>query len=406
MDIQEIRGQFPLLQRFVAGRALIYADNAATTLKPNAVNVAVEDYYGRYSANIHRGKHLLSQEASEVFEQARETVARFIGAQTHEVVFTKSTTEAINLVAAGLDLAAGDNVVGSVLEHHSNILPWSSRCEYRSVSLTADGLPSLSAAEQAIDKHTRLIAISHCSNVTGVIVPVEEWIELAGAHNVPILIDGAQIVSHSKVDVGALDCDFFAFSGHKLFGPTGVGVLYGKAERLESLRVTQLGGGAVSRVEPDGSYTLREIPWRFEAGTPPIASVIGLKAAVEWLQRLGMNEVYALNQALRHQILEDLAGIPKIVHYHPPADVEAVCTFSFRETSDQFPPDFLSRMLSDSFGIMARGGHHCAHPLHDSFGVNGSLRLSLQFYNTAAEVGLIRDALDSLLCFTPDPTRP
>jgi len=401
MQINEIRAQFPVLQRRLAGRPLIYADSAATALKPECVISAVQDYYGRYSANIHRAKHLLSQEASEAFEQARETVARFVGAQNQEIVFTRSTTEAINLVAEGLELAAGDNVVGTILEHHSNILPWSSRCEYRPVPLEDNGLPSLRAAEQAIDSHTRMVAISHCSNVTGVLVPVEQWVQLAHSKNVPILVDGAQIVAHSKVDVSTLDCDYLAFSGHKLFGPTGVGVLYGKAERLEALRVTQLGGGAVSRVEADGSYTLREIPWRFESGTPSIASVIGLKAAVEWLDRIGMKKIQELNTALRQQVLEQLAGIPKIVHFHPPAEIDAVGTFSFRETSGKFPPDFLSRMLSDSFGIMARGGHHCAHPLHDSFAVDGSLRLSLQFYNTAEEVSLMRNALESLLRFTP-----
>lgn len=402
MEKEQIREQFPVLKRQVAGRPLIYADNAATALKPNAVNLAVQDYYNRYTANIHRGTHLLSQEASEAFEQARETIARFVGAQNNEIVFTKSATEAINFVADGLDLVEGNNVVGSVLEHHSNILPWSSKCEYRPVPLDPNGLPSLTAAEQAIDENTRVVAISHCSNVTGVVVPVKEWIQLAHERNVPILIDGAQIVAHSKIDVGSLGCDFLAFSGHKLFGPTGVGVLYGKSERLESLRVKQLGGGTVTRVQPDGSYTLREIPWRFEAGTPSIASVIGLKAAVEWLERFKMVRVHELNQALRQQILEQLAEIPRIVHYHPPSEVEAVCLFSFRETSGKFPPDFLSRMLSDSFGIMTRGGHHCAHPLHESFGVNGSLRLSLQFYNTSDEVSLIKEALDSLLRFTPN----
>jgi len=400
MEKEQIREQFPVLKRQAAGRPLIYADSAATALKPDAVGLAVQGYYARYTANIHRGTHRLSQEASEAFEQAREAIARFVGAQNNEIVFTKSATEAINLVADGLDLVAGNNVVGSILEHHSNILPWSSKCEYRPVPLEPSGLPSLSAAEQAIDKSTRVVAISHCSNVTGAIVPVKDWIQLAHERNVPILIDGAQIVAHSKIDVSSLGCDFLAFSGHKLFGPTGAGVLYGKSERLESLRVKHLGGGAVTRVRPDGSYTLREIPWRFEAGTPSIASVIGLRAAVEWLERLGMGRVQELNQALRREILGQLAGIPKIVHYHPPPEVEAVCLFSFRETSGKFPPDFLSRMLSDSFGIMTRGGHHCAHPLHESFGVNGSLRISLQLYNTPGEVSLIKEALDSLLRFT------
>lgn len=401
MKLSEIREQFPVLHREVGGRPLLYADSAATTLKPDTVNRTIEAYYSRCSANIHRGKHLLSQEASEAFEQARETVARFVGAQTHEVVFTRSTTDAVNLVADGLALQAGDNVVGSVLEHHSNILPWSNRCEYRAVPLEEDGLPSLREAEAAIDSRTRIVAITHCSNVTGAVVPVEAWVRLAHSKNVPILLDGAQIVGHTKVDVGALDCDFLAFSGHKMFGPTGVGVLYGRAERLESLRVTYLGGGAVSRVFSDGGYTLREIPWRFEAGTPSIASVIGLRAAIEWLERLGMDVVQDLNRRLRQEILEQLAPLPKIVHLHPSREVEAVGTFSLRETSGKFPPDFLSRMLSDSFGIMARGGHHCAHPLHDAFGVDGSLRISLQFYNTIEEIARIRDALDSLLRFTP-----
>lgn len=399
MDIDKVRAAFPMLGQSGGGRPIVYADNAATSLKPRAVNDAVSWYNTTSTSNIHRAKHYLSQEVSLAFEDARQAVARFLHCANEEVVFTPGTTAAINLVADGMVLQADDNVVGTVLEHHSNILPWSSRCKYRLAPLDAVGLPDIDHARRLIDKRTRLLAVSACSNVTGVFVPIERWIALAHEHGLPILIDAAQLIAHRPVDVTALDCDFLVFSGHKMCAPTGSGVLFGKASRLGALRVRNLGGGAVSLVNADGTFELRDLPWRFESGTPDIAAILGMKVAIDHLVALGMAEIEERNQALRYALLDALGDIPGIIGYHPPRETPAACIFSFREKTNTLPPDYLSRMLSDSYGIMARSGHQCAHPLHGVFGVSGTLRLSFQFYNTIAEIQECKAALDKLLQF-------
>lgn len=398
MNINQIRADFPQLTREVVGRPIVYFDNAATSLKPAPVLAAMDSYYRTYCANIHRGKHLLSEEASAAYEASRETVAKFINAKSVETIFVRGATEGIGMVAAGLSLQANENVVGTVLEHHSNILPWRGYCAYQGAPLSPDGLPDLEAAEALIDEHTRLIAITMCSNVTGVMVEVEPWAEMAHRHGLPLLVDAAQCGTHSKIDVAKMDCDFLVLSGHKMFGPTGSGILYGKRERLESLRPPTLGGGTVNRVYADYSFDLRDLPWRLEAGTPDIAAVIGLAAAVEYIQELGLEQIKARTQELAHSLTAQLGRLPGIRSCSPAAGIRRTSLVSFALEHELFSPDYITRLLSDSYGIMVRGGHHCAHPLHQYLDIkSGTVRASLQVYNTDEEIEYFGQALSSVL---------
>ena len=390
LDVARIRDDFPLLRQ-----PIVYLDNAATSLKPQVVIDAVCSYLGEYSGNIHRGQHALSDRASRAYEDARQRVARFIGARTSEIVFVRGTTEAINLVAGGLGLAPGDNVVATVLEHHSNLLPWRTRCQVRLAPLLASGQPDLVAAEAAIDERTRLIAVTHCSNVTGVVVPVAAWAAMAHRHGLPLLVDAAQSAAHWRLDVAALGCDYLAFSGHKLLGPPGAGVLHGTRDALARLTPVSLGGGSVSRVHADLSYELRELPWRLEAGTPDIAAVIGLAAAIDYLDELGMDAIATREAELRVRLDDLLTAIPALRPVLPAGERAPLLTFC-----EQFPTigaEYLARVLSDSFGIMTRAGHHCAHPLHAALDLPATLRASLAFYNTDDELDRLGDALRGLL---------
>jgi cysteine desulfurase/selenocysteine lyase len=400
-DVNKVRQDFPLLTRWAASGPIVYFDNAATSLKPKKVVDAVMRYMVHSTANIHRGNHTLAQEASIAYENVREKAARFINGSSHEVIFVRGATEGINLVAAGMSLQKDENVVGTLLEHHSNILPWKSRCGYRAAPLLPSGLPDPDAASSLIDKKTRLLAVTSCSNVTGVTVPVKRWADLAHQHNVPLLVDAAQSGAHHKLDVGEMDCDFLVLSGHKMCGPTGAGILYGREKHLMNLNPVFLGGGTVSLVRPDYSYELRELPWRFEAGTPDIAAVLGFGAAIDYLEEIGFDAIEQHLSKIR-AALDDLFSSIKGIHVFHPLDtrISRACIVSFTEASETFPPDYLSRILSDTFGIMARSGHHCAHPLHDSFGVTGSLRVSLLFYNTLEEVSYLGDALKKVLKMT------
>lgn len=400
-DMKKVRQDFPLLTRRAAGGPIVYFDNAATSLKPRTVIEAVSRYMEYYTANIHRGNHTLAQEVSIAYEQVREKAARFLRCSSHEVIFVRGATEGINLVAAGMNLKKDENVVGTLLEHHSNILPWKSRCGYRAAPLLPTGLPDPAAAAVLIDDKTRLLAVTSCSNVTGVLVPVKPWAELARAHNLPLLVDAAQSAVHHRLDVSEMDCDFLVLSGHKMCGPTGAGILYGKEARLMNLEPMFLGGGTVSLVRPDFTYELRELPWRFEAGTPDIAAVLGLGAAIDYLEETGFDAIERHMIKLRSaldELFSALGGIRVLEAAEP--TVPRACTVSFTEASGTFPPDYLSRILSDTFGIMARSGHHCAHPLHDSFGTTGSLRVSLLLYNTLEELFHLRDALKTILKMT------
>jgi cysteine desulfurase/selenocysteine lyase len=400
-DVNKVRQDFPLLTRQAAGRPIVYFDNAATSLKPQKVVDAVTRYMVHATANIHRGNHTLAQEASITYENVREQAARFINCSSHEVIFVRGATEGINLVAAGMNLQKDENVVGTLLEHHSNILPWKSRCGYRAAPLLPSGMPDPDAASSLIDEKTRLLAVTSCSNVTGIYVPIKPWAELAHRHNLPLLVDAAQSGAHHKLDVYEMDCDFLVLSGHKMCAPTGAGILYGKEKHLMNLNTVFLGGGMVSLVRPDYSYELRELPWRFEAGTPDIAAVLGLGAAIDYLEEIGFDAIERHMAQLR-SALDELFSSLRGIRVLKAADttVPRACIVSFAEASGTFPPDYLSRILSDTFGIMARSGHHCTHPLHDSFGVKGSLRVSLLFYNTLEEVSYLGNALRKVIKMT------
>jgi cysteine desulfurase/selenocysteine lyase len=393
----DVRSDFPLLRESTGATPIAYFDNAATSLKPAVVIDAVTGYLRDYSANIHRGQHTLSQRASIEYESCRERVARFIGARTAEIVFVRGATEAANLVASSLRFAPGDNVVATVLEHHSNLLPWRTRAEVRLAPMTGSGLPDVEVAEALCDERTRLVTVTACSNVTGVQVPIRAWADMAHRRGVAIFVDAAQAIAHSAIDVLELDCDYLAFSGHKLLGPPGAGVLYGTREALERLESPLLGGGSVSRVEADLSYELRDLPWRLEAGTPDIAAVIGLGAAIDYLDRIGMEEIAAHERALDRFLAEHIDVLPELTTHGPSGGVARAPITSFSLRSSALSADYLSRVLSDSYGIMTRAGHHCAHPLHAALGVNGTLRVSLALYNTEEELMRLRDALVALL---------
>lgn len=397
IDVQQVRRDFPALSRTWAGRPVVYFDNAATTLKPTPVIEAITRYYTGYSGNIHRGKHLFSEEASEAFESARERVAQFINAAPEETIFVRGTTEGINLLAAGLALRPEDNVVGTVLEHHSNILPWRARCEYRGAPLTPSGLPDLAAAEALVDDRTRLLTVTYCSNVTGVKVPIDQWVGLSKRKGIPLLVDAAQAAPHVPIDVRALDCDFLVLSGHKMMGPTGAGVLYGKRARLEAIDPVNLGGGTVSIVRDDFSYELRDLPFRLEAGTPDIAAVIGLGAAIDYIGQIGMETIAAHEATLSGYLEEHIATLPDIWCYKPGAEVPHIATVAFNDRRGVLAADFLSRVLNDTFGVMVRAGHHCAHPLHELIAPSGTLRASLYLYNTEQEVICLRKGLQHFL---------
>lgn len=398
MNINEIRADFPQLTRQVAGRPIVYFDNAATSLKPTPVLAAMDDYYRTYCANIHRGKHLLSEEASAAYEASRETIAKFINAKSGETIFVRGATDGIALVAAGLSLQPNENVVGTVLEHHSNILPWRVHCAYRGAPITPAGLPDLAAAEALIDEHTRAITITMCSNVTGVIVDVRPWAEMAHRNGLPLLVDAAQCGGHMKIDVHDIGCDFLVLSGHKMFGPTGAGILYGKRERLEALRPATLGGGTVNRVYADYSFDLRDLPWRLEAGTPDIAGVIGFAAAVEYIQKLGLEHIKARMQELADSLQACIGHLPGIRSCSPPPGIDRTSLVSFALEDELFSPDYITRLLSDSYGVMVRGGHHCAHPLHEYFRLGtGTVRASLQIYNTTEEIEHFGQSLSRVL---------
>lgn len=386
-DINEIRKEFPILQRQIYGKPLIYLDNAATTQKPLCVIDAITEAYTNVNANVHRGVHFLSQKATEQYEEARETVRRFINARhSHEVIFTRGTTESINLVASSFGetfLAEGDEVIISTMEHHSNIVPWQLLAErkgikLRVIPLTADARLDKEAYEALFNERTRFVSITHTSNVMGVTNPVEEFISIAHNHNVPVLVDGAQSVPHKQVDVQALDADFLVFSGHKIYGPTGIGVLYGKEEFLNRMEPYQGGGEMIQTVRFEKT-TFNELPYKFEAGTPDYVGAIALARALDFVTSVGIEQIAAHEQQLTRYALECLERIPDMRIFGKP-DGSAV---SFL-IGDIHPADLGT--LLDRLGIAIRTGHHCAQPLIDHFGIPGTVRASFAMYNTMEEV--------------------
>lgn len=389
LDVESIRRDFPILGRAVRDRRLIYLDNAATTQKPRSVINAIERFYEEDNANIHRGVHLLSQQATFAYERARGRIATFINApESSECIFLRGTTEATNLVAHGLGrprCGAGDEIIITHMEHHSNIVPWQLLCEATGAKLKVvpvddEGCLDLSAYEQMLSERTFLVAVAHASNVLGTINPIRQMSDLAHAHGAMLLVDGAQGVPHLPVDVQALGCDFYAFSGHKMFAPTGIGVLWGRRELLDSMAPYEGGGSMIQSVTLESS-TFADVPTRFEAGTPDIGGAIGLAAAVDYVNQLGMETLAAYEDELlvyAQQKLSEMEGI-RLVGTAP--SKVAVVAFSM---DDAHPHDIGT--ILDMEGIAVRTGHHCAQPLMARFGVPAMARASFAFYNTHAEI--------------------
>jgi cysteine desulfurase / selenocysteine lyase len=398
LDTKRVRRQFLILSREVhPGSPLVYLDSAATALKPESVIETVAEHYRQHTANVHRGIHRLAEEATERYEHARELVARFIGAPAaRQVIFTHGTTESINLVActwARQALGAGDEILLTEMEHHSNLIPWqqvalATGAELRFVPLAPDGQLDMSLLDSLLSHRTKLVAVTAVSNVLGTMNPVAAIVSMAHAVGARVLVDAAQQVPHLPTDVMALDCDFLAFSGHKMCGPDGVGVLYGKEELLESMPPYMTGGQMIRRVRP-ASADWNELPWKFEAGTPPIASAIGLGAAVEFLSQIGMDSVRQHEATLIRYAYEGLSEIEGVRTLGPAAEYRSGLV-SF--TVDGIHAHDLAQVL-DSGGIAIRAGHHCAQPLHARLGIAASARASFYLYNTTDEVDRLLEGI-------------
>jgi cysteine desulfurase/selenocysteine lyase len=394
-DPQAVREQFPILKRQVHGRPLVYLDNAASAQKPRAVIEAMDRVMETSYANVHRGLHTLANETTDAYEQARASVARFINAPSpDQIVFTKGGTEAINLVASsfGLGLEAGDEIVLSEMEHHANIVPWHLLRERKGVVLkfvpvTDDGRLDLEAYRELLGPRTRMVALSHMSNVLGTINPAKELVEAAHAVGAPVLLDGCQAIVHQTIDVQALDADFYAFSGHKLYGPTGIGILYGKVERLAALPPYQGGGEMIGTVTLD-EITYADPPHRFEAGTPAIVEAIGLGAAVEWLSGIDREAAAAHERALYDRVVEGLNGANWLTVIGQAPGKGAIFAFNVEGAHAHDIAQILDR-----YGVAVRAGTHCAEPLMRRFGVTSSARASFGLYNTQDEADSFVEAL-------------
>lgn len=396
LKIQSVRNDFPILSRSIYGKPLVYFDNAATTQKPRAVVDAISNYYLNDNANVHRGVHYLSQHATGAFENVRQKVATFINAgSSSEIVFARGATEAINLAAwsfAETFLNAGDEIIVSQLEHHSNIVPWQVACERKKASLkviplTPSGEIDLEVFQKMLNERTRIVAVSHISNALGTINPIGEMIAMAHRKNIPVFIDGAQGLSHGPVDVQKLDCDFYAFSAHKMYGPMGIGGLYGKRIFLENMPPYQLGGEMIEKVTFEKT-TYNDIPYKFEAGTPNVADVMGLGAAIEYLDNLGWDFITQQeNDLLQYATarLLEIEGL-KIIGTAP----HKAAIISFLLDGIHY---FDAGTIIDHMGIAVRTGSHCAQPLMDSIGISGTLRASMAFYNTRQEIDSLVDAI-------------
>ena len=389
MDITKIREDFPILGRTVYGRPLVYLDNAATTQKPRCVVDAITEEYYSVNANVHRGVHFLSQQATELHEAARETVRRFINARsTNEIVFTRGTTESINLLASSFGEACmteGDEIIVSTMEHHSNIVPWQLLRERRGIvirviPMSDDGRLLLDEYERLFNERTRLVCVAHVSNVLGTVNPVRQMIATAHAHGVPVLVDGAQSVPHMAVDVQALDADFYAFSGHKVYGPTGVGVLYGKEKWLDRLPPYQGGGEMIQHVSFERT-TFNELPYKFEAGTPDYIGTHALATALDYVSNLGMKDIEAYEHELTCYATERLQAIEGMRIFGTTPDKGSVISFLVGDIHHFDLGTLLGRL-----GIAVRTGHHCAQPLMERLGIEGTVRASFSFYNTREEV--------------------
>lgn len=396
-NVEDIRQDFPILQREVYGRPLIYLDNAATTQKPRSVVEAISNEYYSTNANVHRGVHFLSQKATDLHEAARERVRQFINARsTAEVLFTRGTTESLNLVASSFGeafLKEGDEVIVSVMEHHSDIVPWQLLRErkgivIRVIPMDDSGRLDLEAYERLFSERTRLVCVAHVSNVLGTVNPVKQMAATAHAHGAYMLVDGAQSIPHFKVDVQDLDCDFLTFSGHKIYGPTGIGVLYGRESLLEKMPPYQGGGEMIARVTFDHT-TYERLPYKFEAGTPDYVGTHALAAAIDYVEALGMDEIAAHERRLTQYAMERLGAIKDMHLYGTTPDKDAVVAFN---VGNIHPLDLGT--LLDRLGIAIRTGHHCAQPLMQRCGVEGMARASFALYNTMDEIDKLAEGIE------------
>ena len=396
-NVEEIRQDFPILQREVYGRPLIYLDNAATTQKPRSVVEAISNEYFSTNANVHRGVHFLSQKATDLHEAARERVRQFINARsTAEVLFTRGTTESLNLVANSFGeafLKEGDEVIVSVMEHHSDIVPWQLLRErkgivIRVIPMDDSGRLDLEAYERLFSERTRLVCVAHVSNVLGTVNPVKQMAATAHAYGAYMLVDGAQSIPHFKVDVQDLDCDFLTFSGHKIYGPTGIGVLYGRESLLEKMPPYQGGGEMIARVTFEHT-TYERLPYKFEAGTPDYVGTHALAAAIDYVEALGMDEIAAHERRLTQYAMERLGAIKDMHLYGTTPDKDAVVAFN---VGNIHPLDLGT--LLDRLGIAIRTGHHCAQPLMQRCGVEGMARASFALYNTMDEIDRLAEGIE------------
>jgi cysteine desulfurase/selenocysteine lyase len=390
------RADFPLLGHEIDGHPIVYLDSASTSPKPQCVIDAVTRVYRDLTANVHRGVHALADEATAAYESARREIASFLNASPAEIVFTRNATEGINLVAHGLGLKPDDEIVLPALEHHANFLPWRIRARPVTIGLTEDGLPHYGDVEAALSSRTRLLALAHVSNTTGVVAPVERWVAAARSRGLPVLIDAAQSSSHLPIDVRALDCDFLVLSGHKMLGPSGIGVLYGKRERLEELDVYQTGGGMV-RYHGDDRFEVQDVPLRFEAGTPNIEGAIGLAAAVDYLRSLGMEAVHEHSQELGRHLVEGLRAIRgvRIVADSAPLE-DRIGRAAFGLEAPGLSEESVARLLCDRYHVLVSGGYHCAHILHHRLNLQGSVRVSTHVFNTHEEIDVVLSALEEI----------
>jgi len=395
-NIEQIRTDFPILQQQIYNRPLIYFDNAASTQKPRQVIDAIRQYYEHDNCNIHRGVHYLSVKATEAYEEARKEIREFINAKnTREIIFTKGATESLNLVASSFGkryIKPGDEVITTIMEHHSNFVPWQMMCQERGAMLRVAGINGkgeldLAEIKGMVNEKTRLIALTHVSNVLGTINPVKEIITLAHQHDIPVLLDGAQAVSHLPVDVQDIDCDFYCFSGHKMYAPMGTGVLYGKEKYLEELPPYQLGGEMIRDVYIDHT-TFNELPYKFEAGTPNVEGVMGLCAAIRYMKKLGMTNIAAYEEKLLGYATEKLSSVNGIRFYGTSTHKASLISFLIGAVH---PYD--AGMIIDKMGIAVRTGHHCAMPLMDFLKIPGTVRASFAFYNTTEEIDLLVSAI-------------
>ena len=388
-NIQQVRDDFPILSRTIYDKPLVYLDNAATTQKPLCVLDAMRDEYLNANANVHRGVHYLSQRATDLHEAARETVRRFINApKTEEIIFTRGTTESINLVVSSFCeafMSEGDEVIVSVMEHHSNIVPWQLQAAKRGIALKVipmsdAGKLDMEAYENLFSEKTKFVSVAHVSNTLGTVNPVNEIVSIAHAHGVPVMVDGAQSTPHFAVDVQAMDCDFFAFSGHKIYGPTGIGVLYGKEEWLDRLPPYQGGGEMIESVSFERTV-FEKLPFKFEAGTPDYVATHGLATALDYVTRLGMDNIAAHERELTDYCMQQLQTIPSMRLFGTTDGKDAVVSFLVGDIHHLDMGTLLDRL-----GIAVRTGHHCAQPVMDRLGVQGVVRASFALYNTKEEI--------------------